>query len=69
MKYTVFYKGSEESPNMAYSFCADSDQDAIEFCKSKFTVSTEVMTIVENLDVNLPVEYGRLVYNNGKFLS
>ena len=66
--YTVFYKGNEEYKNMAYSFKAEDDASALDFCKQKFSVSVEDMTIIENTDPNAPSENGRLVFNRGSFI-
>lgn len=66
--YTVFYKGSDEYPNMAYSFKAETDADALEFCKGKLSVSAEVMTIIEN-GTDCRSTTGRLVYNRGSFVN
>jgi hypothetical protein len=67
-KYTVFYKGSDEYRNMGYSFEAESDEEALEFCKHKFSVSTDDMTIIEN-DTDYCSTTGRLVYNRGAFVT
>ena len=66
--YTVFYIGDNEHRNMAYSFPAIDDDAALEFCKFKLSVSTDVMTIVEN-DTDGASNTGRLVYNHGAFIK
>lgn len=53
---------------MAYSFKAEDDASALDFCKHKFSVSVEDMTIIENTDPNSPSENGRLVFNRGSFI-
>ena len=63
--YTVFYGET----NMAYSVSALNDELALEFCKSKFSVPTSAMTIVENINVNEKCENGRLVFTNNSFVK
>lgn len=62
--YTVFYGET----NTAYSFKAVNDVQALAFCESYFSVPTSVMTIIENVDVNMKCEFGRLVFTNNKFI-
>lgn len=63
--YTVFYGET----NMAYSFSAESDELALEFCKGYFSVPTRAMTIIENTNVNDKCENGRLVFTNNTFVK
>ena len=61
--YTVIYGES----NMQYSFKAENEFEALEFCKGKFSTPTSQMVIVENTE-NAPCECGRVVFANNKFL-
>ncbi len=62
--YTVIYGES----NVQYSFKAESDDAALDFCKGYFSVPTSKMVIVENIDLAMPSECGRVVFANNNFL-
>ncbi len=53
---------------MQYGFKAESDDAALDFCKGYFSVPTSKMVIVENIDLAMPSEFGRVVFANNNFL-
>jgi hypothetical protein len=54
--------------NIQYGFKAENDDAALEFCKGYFNIPTSQMVIIENIDLTMPSECGRVVWCNNNFL-
>ena len=55
--------------NIHYSFKAEDDQLAKEFCEHKFSTPFEKMIVVENTNVEEPCQCGRIAWANGKHID
>ena len=67
MYYTAIYLFGEK--NFFYSFEAENDEAALDFCKWKFSVPTSQIIIIENIDLDASSECGRVVFANNKFIT